>query len=73
MQRILTDPTEIVRALRAAGDRYVAVHVAATNCIHEAIKIVSVSDDEDPVVTYTGCNPPPPTPISGLRSAQVCA
>lgn len=73
MQEILTAPAEMARALRTAGDCYVAVHVAATNRIHEAVKVVSVSDDKDPVVTYTGCNSPPPTPISGLRSAQVCA
>lgn len=67
----ITEPSEMAEALRGAGNKYVAVHIDETNCIHEAIKVVSVSDDDDPVVAFTGCNPPPPTPISGLRSVQV--
>ena len=67
----ITDSVEMARALRGAGDKFVAVHVDRTNCIHEAIKVASVSDDEDPVVTFTGCNPPLPTPISGLRNVQM--
>jgi len=69
-----TDPAEMVRALRGAVAGFVTVHVDKTDCIHEAVKVVSVSAGEDPVVTYedlTGSDPPPPTPVSGLRSVQI--
>ncbi len=68
----ITDPAKMAQALRKAGDKYVAVRLVQNNCVYEAIKIVGVSDDEDPVVTFMRYCPPPPTPgtclVSGLRN-----
>lgn len=68
----LTDKTEIEEALRAAGDKYVAIHLDKENHIYEGIKVQRIEDGDDPVFIVAGDGiPEVRCQVSNIRNCQI--